>query len=212
MNKKVMTIAVSAALTVALGGCQPYMTKRDNTLKGAGIGAGVGAVAAIVSGKRKADQILTGAAIGAGIGAGIGAYMDAQEERIARIPGTTVERIDDETLIVRFASDVLFAVDSASLSGSSQATLSEVSGVVSEFDKTAVIIQGHTDSSGSDQYNQALSERRAESVRSFLSGQGVNPGRMLAEGYGESSPIASNESAAGRSQNRRVAMMLRAKA
>lgn len=212
MNNKVMTITASAVLTAALAGCQPYMTKRDNTVKGAAIGGGVGAVAAILKGKREADEILAGAAIGAGIGAGIGAYMDAQEEKIARIPGTTVERIDDETLIVRFASDVLFAVDSASLSGGSEATLSEVSGVVREFDKTAVIIQGHTDSTGSDQYNQALSERRAGSVRSYMSNQGVNPARMAAEGYGETQPIASNESASGRAQNRRVSMMLRAKA
>lgn len=212
MNKKILTIAVSAVLTASISACQPYMTKRDNTVKGAGIGAGVGAVAAILKGKREGDEILAGAVIGAGLGAAVGAYMDAQEEKIARIPGTTVERIDDETLIVRFASDVLFSVDSASLSGSSEATLGEVGSVVAEFDKTAVIIQGHTDSTGSDAYNQGLSERRANSVRSYLSNQGVNPQRIFAEGYGESQPIASNETASGRAQNRRVAMMLRAKA
>ncbi len=211
MNK-MMTIAVSTTLAASLGACQPYMTKRDNTIKGAGIGAGVGAVAAILKGKREADEILAGAAIGAGVGAGIGAYMDAQEEKIARIPGTTVERIDDETLIVRFASDVLFASNSSDLSGSSRATLSEVGGVVNDFDKTAVILQGHTDSDGTDQYNQALSERRAQSVRGFLSSQGVDPRRMMAEGYGESQPIAANTTAAGKAQNRRVTMMLRAKA
>jgi len=211
MNK-VMTIAVSTALAATLGACQPYVTKRDNTIRGAGIGAGVGAVAALLKGKREADEILAGAAIGAGLGAGIGAYMDRQEEKIARIPGTTVERDDDDTLIVRFASDVLFAVDSASLSGSSQSTLGEVGGVIQDFQKTAVVIQGHTDSDGSDQYNQGLSRQRADSVRGFLSSQGVDPRRMVAEGFGESQPIASNATASGKAQNRRVTMMLRGKA
>ncbi len=204
--------ALVSALTVTLSACQPYMTKRDNTVRGAGIGAGVGAAVAILNGKREADEILAGAVIGAGLGAGIGAYMDAQEEKIARIPGTTVERIDDETLIVRFASDVLFSIDSATLSGSSRGTLDDVAGVLNEFDKTAVIVQGHTDSTGSDQYNQGLSERRAGSVRGFLSSRGVDPRRLVAEGYGETQPIASNASDSGRAQNRRVGIMLRAKA
>src|SRR6185295_13026579 len=93
----------------------PRTTSRDKTAKGAGIGAAAGAATAVIAGKREADQILIGAAIGAAAGAGVGAYMDAQEERLARIPGTTVERIEDDMLLVRFDSDILFTPDSASL-------------------------------------------------------------------------------------------------
>ena len=91
---RVMTaLALAIALSIACAGRQPYTTKRDNTAKGAGIGAAVGAVAAIAMGEREADKILAGAAIGAVGGAGVGAYMDHQEEKLARIPGTTVERL-----------------------------------------------------------------------------------------------------------------------
>src|SRR5262245_26005859 len=163
-------IASLAALVAAslLAGCasvrQPYSTRRDKTAKGAGIGAAAGAVGAVVAGKRQADEILIGAAIGAGIGAGVGAYMDAQEEKIARIPGTTVERVDNRTLLVHFDSDVLFAVDSSAIDSAGRSTLGDIAGVLEDYPKTAVVIQGHTDSTGTDEHNQALSERRADSV------------------------------------------------
>lgn len=210
-----------AGLVVAtlLAGCatvqrerQPYSTRRDKTVKGAGVGAAAGAVGAVLAGKREADEILAGAAIGAGIGAGVGAYMDAQEEKIARIPGTTVERIDERTLLVHFESDVLFAVDSSSIDSDGRYTLEEVAGVLGEYPKTAVIIQGHTDSTGSDEHNQGLSERRADSVYRYLMSQGVDGERMSAVGFGETEPVASNASESGRQRNRRVDLMLRAKA
>jgi outer membrane protein OmpA-like peptidoglycan-associated protein len=190
----------------------PRETKRDNTLKGAGIGALSGAALSIALGKREADEILAGTAIGAGIGAGVGAYMDAQEEKLARIPGTHVERVSDDMLLVHFDSDILFAVDSATLSAGSQATLQDVAGVLMEYPKTAVVIQGHTDSTGTEEHNQALSERRAGSVRGFLQGRGIDGDRMAAIGYGEGMPRASNDTTAGRQQNRRVDVMLKAKA
>lgn len=212
-----------AALTIAgallLAGCagmdgsaQPRATRRDRTVKGAGVGAAAGAVGAILAGKREADEILAGAAIGAAVGAGVGAYMDAQQEKLARIPGTTVERVSEDTLLVHFDSDVLFAVDSAVLSAASQAALVDVGGVLNEYPKTAVVIQGHTDSTGSEEHNQELSERRATAVRNYLAGQGVSTERMSALGYGEGAPVADNQSAAGRQRNRRVDVLLKAKA
>ena len=187
-------VAGALALTV-LGGCatyggqrDPYVTRRDRTAKGAGIGAAAGAAGAVLAGKREADEILVGAAIGAVVGGGIGAYMDAQQEKLARIPGTSVERVDEETLLVHFDSDVLFAVDSAALSGSARSNLDQVAGVVNEFDKTAVVIQGHTDSTGSEEHNQGLSERRASSVENYLADRGVDPRRLAALGYGENAP------------------------
>lgn len=208
-------VAIGLAV-VLLAGCAttgpPRTTKRDKTVKGAGIGAAAGAAAALLKGEREADEILAGAAIGAAIGAGVGAYMDHQEERFGRIPGTTVERVSDDTLLVHFDSDVLFDVDSAILDPASRGTLSEVGSVLTEYPKTAVVIQGHTDSTGSEAHNQELSERRATSVYNYLVGRGVAPDRMTALGHGEAFPVASNDTESGRQQNRRVDVLLKAKA
>jgi outer membrane protein OmpA-like peptidoglycan-associated protein len=190
----------------------PYETRRDKTVKGAGIGAAAGAAGAILKGEREADEILAGAAIGAVVGGGIGAYMDHQEERLTRIPGTTVERVSEDVILIHFESDVLFQVDSAVLDAGAQGTLSQVAQVLHDYPKTAVVVQGHTDSTGSEEHNQALSERRAQAVYNFLVGRGVDAGRMTAVGYGESLPVASNGTDFGRQQNRRVDMLLKAKA
>jgi outer membrane protein OmpA-like peptidoglycan-associated protein len=189
-----------------------YETQRDKTAAGAGIGAAAGAAGAILKGEREADEILAGAAIGAVVGGGIGAYMDHQEERLTRIPGTSVERVSQDVILVHFDSDVLFAVDSAALSPSAQGTVSQVGQVLLDYPKTAVVVQGHTDSTGSEQHNQSLSERRARAVENFLIGRGIDAGRMTAVGYGETLPVASNDTDWGRQQNRRVDVLLKAKA
>jgi len=187
-------------------------TRRDKTKKGAAIGAAAGAVLGAVLGEGEADEILAGAAIGAGIGAGVGVYMDRQEEKLARIPGTSVERVADNMLLVHFESDILFEVDSASLSSGSLNSLDQASGVFAEYPKTAIICQGHTDSTGSDSHNQDLSERRARSVANYLISQGVDGVRIASMGYGENEPVADNATTAGRSRNRRVDLLLKAKA
>jgi outer membrane protein OmpA-like peptidoglycan-associated protein len=212
-------VALAALAALSVGGCSlireeraPYATKRDNTKKGAGIGAAAGAAGALLSGKREGDEVLAGAAVGAAAGAGVGWYLDRQEEKLARIPGTSVERAGKNTLLVRFESDVLFGVDSAAIDGRGRASVEEVAAVLAEFPKTAVIVQGHTDSSGSEEHNQRLSERRADAVRSVLVSRGVVSGRISAVGLGESDPVASNATAWGRQQNRRVDLVLRASA
>ncbi|MEM9557291.1 MAG: OmpA family protein [Acidobacteriota bacterium] len=209
--------AVALVAVVSLVGCatyqpRPYSTQRDNTAKGAGIGAAAGAAAALAKGKREADDILAYAAIGAAAGAGVGAYMDHQEERLTRIPGTTVQRLGSDTLLLKFDSDILFAVDSSVLQGGAQSTLYQVADVLLDFPKTAVVVHGHTDASGSEQHNLALSERRAGAVRNVLIREGVAPDRVSAIGSGESMPVASNDTETGRSINRRVEILLRAKA
>lgn len=218
-HKKKIGSATALLLMLALFvGCassgqrQPYSTRRDKTWKGAGAGAAAGAVGAVLAGKREADEILAGAAIGGAIGAGVGAYMDAQEEKIARIPGTTVERVDERTLLVHFDSDVLFDVNSATLDSDGRSTLEDVALVLGEYNKTAVVVQGHTDSTGSEEHNQDLSERRAKSVQNYLVTRGVDPDRLATLGFGESEPVASNDTESGRRQNRRVDIMLRGKA
>jgi outer membrane protein OmpA-like peptidoglycan-associated protein len=221
-NKKLFgSLAASALILTLFAGCasmpqrqerEERVTKRDRTAKGAGIGAAAGAAAAVLKGEREADEILAGAAIGAVIGGGIGAYMDHQQEKLARIPGTTVERVDDDTLLVHFESDVLFDVDSASLDSSGRQTLEDVAGVINEYDKTAVVVQGHTDSTGSEEHNQSLSDRRASSVRGYLVSRGVDADRVASVGMGEGYPVASNDSESGRQLNRRVDLLLKAKA
>ncbi|MFQ5719112.1 MAG: OmpA family protein [Acidobacteriota bacterium] len=220
ISQRMVVIMVFAMLLVGATSCSlldshgtsSSTTRKDKTKKGAAIGAAAGAFLGAVLGEGDADEILAGAAIGAGIGAGVGNYMDRQEEKLARIPGTTVESVGDDMLLVHFESDVLFAVDSASLNPSSRATLDDVAGVFAEFPKTAVIVQGHTDSTGSEEHNQALSERRAQSVANFLVGRSIEPKRIAAVGYGESQPVATNDTATGRHLNRRVDILLKAKA
>lgn len=210
--RSVASCLLLATLAAGCAATTPYSTSRDKTVKGAGAGAAAGAVGAVLAGKREADEILAGAAIGAAVGAGVGAYMDAQEEKFARIPGTTVERVSEDTLLVHFASDVLFTVDSAVVNSGAQASLGEAAEVMNEYPKTAIVVQGHTDSTGSEVHNQELSERRAGAVRNILIGRAVSADRIAAIGHGEGAPIASNDTASGRQQNRRVDVMLKAKA
>jgi outer membrane protein OmpA-like peptidoglycan-associated protein len=188
------------------------VTKRDKTAKGAGIGAAAGAVLAAVTGDREAERILAGAAIGAGIGAGVGAYMDSQEEKLGHIPGTTVERVSEDTLLVHFESDVLFDIDSAIIKPAARGALDQAAQVITEFPKTAVVAQGHTDATGTEAHNQDLSDRRAGAVVAYLAGRGIDSSRMAAIGYGEGQPVASNDTTSGRALNRRVDLLLKAKA
>ena len=182
---------------------------RSLTANGA---SAAGAATAVIAGKRQADQILIGAAIGGAVGAGVGAYMDAQEERLARVPGTIVERIEDDTLVVRFDSDILFESGSATLGPAATGTVQEVADILVDYPKTAVVVQGHTDAAGSTARNQDLSERRADSVADALVANGVAPQRLVATGYGETYPVASNASDRGRRLNRRVAILLKTRA
>jgi len=220
-DRKSIAAPALCALGLVLAGCaymQPQSdhpqrtTERDKTKKGAAIGAASGAVLGAVLGEGELDEILAGAAVGAGVGAGVGAYMDKQEEELARIPGTSVERVADDMLLVHFDSDILFTVDSALLNPGSRATLDQAAQVFAQHPKTAIIAQGHTDSTGSEVHNQELSERRAEAVMNHLIGRGVDRARITAVGYGEGHPVASNETSSGRAQNRRVDLLLKAKA
>ena len=207
-------VGVLSLIVVAGTSCLSgeYTTSRDKTAKGAGIGAVAGAVAGAVIGEGHADKILIGAAIGAGLGAGIGSYMDAQEEKLARIPGTTVERVGSDKLLVRFSSDILFDTDSAMLVGDSPAALDKVAVVLKDFPKTAIVVEGFTDSTGTNEHNQDLSQRRAGTVSSYFVNSSVDAARLTAIGYGEDHPVADNGTTEGRQQNRRVAILIKGKA
>lgn len=208
-----MTISLAAGLALLLSACATT-TAQDpyaQTKRGAIIGGAVGAAAGLFVGDGELDEVLGTAVVGAGVGAGIGLYMDKQQRELEAIEGADVVRVDEETLQVNFDSDILFDINSSALSFTAQNELDEFASVMNRYPQTAIVIQGHTDATGSEAYNLALSERRAESVQRQLLSRQVEPGRMVAIGYGESYPVASNDDAWGRSQNRRVSILVRGK-
>lgn len=210
-NKLLMGVAVLALVA----GCAtaPSDDPYAKTKRGAAIGAAVGAAAGyFLVGDGELDEILGTAAVGAGLGAGVGLYMDKQEAALEEIEEVDVERVDEETLRVNFDSDILFAVDSAVLSPSSMASLDQFAQVMREYPKTAILIQGYTDSTGSEEHNLALSQRRAQAVFNHLALREVEQDRMAAIGYGEGYPVADNATAAGRELNRRVSILVKGKA
>ncbi|HNS83392.1 MAG TPA: OmpA family protein [Methanolinea sp.] len=215
--KKLMILMV--IIGFALAGCA------TRTGTGAAVGAGVGAAVGAGAGQaigRDTSSTLIGAGIGAVVGgltgAAIGRYMDNQEQSmrqaIANSEAATMRREQEivagarkqsvDVLTVTFKSDYLFAVNSSTLLPGAQGELQRVADVLRQYPETNIQIAGHTDSSGSTDYNQKLSERRAEAVRNALAGMGVNTSRLTTIGYGETRPIASNATEGGRQQNRRV--------
>lgn len=160
----------------------------------------------LIGGKRDRTEKIVGAGIGAVAGAGIGAYMDAQEKKLRQeTAGTGVDVIrEGDNLMLRMPSGVTFAYDRADVQPQFQPVLNDVAKVLKDYPSTYIDVYGHTDSDGSDTYNQGLSERRAQSVAGYLSTQGVQSARIATRGFGETQPIASNATAEGKGQNRRV--------
>nr|WP_282451055.1 OmpA family protein [Marinobacter bryozoorum] len=186
--------------------------KTSNATKGSVIGAIGGAAvgAATSSSSDRGKGALIGAAGGAAVGGGIGYYMDRQEAQLRqRLEGSGVRvvRNGDQIELV-MPGNITFNTDQSTIRPSFTGVLESVALVLKEFDETVIQVDGHTDSTGSDSYNQLLSERRAGSVRDFLLNQGIAPARTRATGYGERYPAASNDTAAGREQNRRVELTL----
>ncbi len=212
MKRTALRPALLASLVV-LSACatspdDPYA----NTKRNAAIGAGVGALAGFFVGDGELDEILGTAAVGAGVGAGVGLYMDKQQRELEQIEDVDVERLDEETLRISFDSDILFAVDSAILSDASKDSLDEFARVMRDYPQTAILVQGYTDSTGSETYNMELSERRAKAVFNHLALREVEPARMAAIGYGEGYPVADNATPEGRALNRRVSILVKGKA
>lgn len=183
----------------------------NNTAAGAGIGAITGAVAGLLIAKNKSggDQrkaALIGAGVGALVGGGVGNYMDQQEAELRsqlQASGVSVSR-DGDQIILNLPSNITFATDQDQLNGGFLPVLDSVAIVLNKYPRTLLDIDGHTDDQGSEQYNQALSERRAISVAQYLGSRGIDQRRLLVVGFGETRPIASNATPEGRAQNRRV--------
>ena len=214
---------LAAGLTgmiVLAGGCQymqttdPYTGEQEvnKTTKGAAIGAATGAAIGLLTGDDSAERkkrALILAGVGGLAGGAVGNYMDRQDAALrARLQGTGVSVTrtgpNGENITLNMPGNITFAVNSADISASFYPVLDSVGLVLKEFDKTMVEVAGHTDSDGSDAYNQQLSERRANSVVAYLVSRGTRGDRFIAVGAGESRPIASNATPEGKAQNRRV--------
>lgn len=207
--KKIM-VCLSLSVLV-LAGCAPPQNKaQTGALYGTGIGAAAGAGLGQAIG-RNTESTLIGAGIGAVVGGlaghSIGSYMDQQEammrQQLAGVEAANVQR-NANLLAVTFKSDFLFDVDSSMLKPGAYDEIARVAKVLVQYPQTTIMIAGYTDSTGTEAYNQQLSERRAQVVKNALAGQGVNPARMTVVGYGESKPVADNSTEAGRQLNRRV--------
>jgi outer membrane protein OmpA-like peptidoglycan-associated protein len=191
------------AIAAVLGGCSSLNQTQRGAVIGAGAGGAVGAAVGAATGSTARGAII-GAAVGGVAGAVIGAQMDKQRDELADdLEGATVERYG-EGVLVTFDSGLLFDFDSSVVKGAARSNLTDLANSLREYPDTEVLIVGHTDSQGSDSYNQGLSERRSVAAKNFLVSQGVPADRIRTEGLGESEPVASNDTDAGRSQNRRV--------
>jgi outer membrane protein OmpA-like peptidoglycan-associated protein len=207
--KKVLVLLMAS--TLVAGGCAAPQTK---TGKGALIGTGVGAAAGAGLGQAiggDTEATLIGAGIGALVGGlaggSIGRYMDNQEaamrQQLAYTESASVQR-QAETLAVTFKSDLLFDVGSSAIKPGGLDELNRVAQVLNQYPQTTILIAGHTDSTGAEDMNQRLSEQRAQSVKNSLMGQGVDATRMNTIGFGETKPVADNNTQAGQQLNRRV--------
>ncbi|MEM9989054.1 MAG: OmpA family protein [Pseudomonadota bacterium] len=211
--KKLMIAFVALATPFALSACtttDPYTgeQKTSNTAKGAVIGALGGAAIGAIAGDDEAA--LAGAAAGAAIGGGIGNYMDRQEQELRRELASTGVRVQRNGQNIRLImpGNITFATNESSVRSDFYATLNSVAKVLEKYNRTNVLVEGHTDNVGADQYNLDLSIRRAESVGNYLANQGVAVSRIRALGYGETQPLQDNGTENGRAQNRRVEIQL----
>lgn len=215
MNTRSIKFVLAMTLVaVFASGCEtldPYTReeKTSKATKGALIGAAAGAVVGLISGDdavERRQRALIGAGVGALAGGAVGNYQDRQEAKLrAELEGTgvSVTRMGNN-ITLNMPGNVTFATNSSDLSPAFFDVLNSVGKVLGEFNKTVVEVAGHTDSTGSDAYNQSLSERRAGSVSSYLTSQGVAQQRVITVGMGESRPVADNTTDSGRQANRRV--------
>jgi len=209
ITKQSLILLVAGSLLSAnvLTGCKSVKSNTNKTQRGAVIGAGSGAVVGGVIGRRSGNTVMgaiLGAAVGGAAGAVIGRRMDKQAEEMRReLPNDQVERVG-EGIKITFGSDILFDVDSYALKPETKRQLTDFAQTLNKYEDTDIRVEGHADATGSDSYNQKLSNRRAVAVASFLESQGVKSSRVDEQGYGELQPIADNATETGRSKNRRV--------
>lgn len=214
ISSRVLASAAVLSLVVATA-CTTNPETGNRRLSKAGIGALAGAAlgtgaGAVVGGKSKRTEMIVGAGIGAIAGTAIGAYMDKQEKELReKTAGTDVEVIrQGDELLLNMPSGITFDTDSYSIKPEFRNTLDNIASTLGSYNQTYVDVYGHTDSTGADAYNMTLSRNRAESVAGYLATHGVARARIGTQGFGETQPVASNDTDAGRAQNRRVEIKL----
>jgi outer membrane protein OmpA-like peptidoglycan-associated protein len=207
MKNRIIDNTVAFALMLALTFPVLIGCNATKTTKGGAIGAGVGGAIGGAIGHRSDNTVvgaIIGATVGGAAGALIGRHMDKQAEELRNdLEGATVERVG-EGILITFESGLVFDFDSYNLREDTKINLNELAGTLKKYDDTNILIEGHTDNTGEDAYNQKLSESRAAAVESFLAQQGVENSRLTTKGYGESQPLDSNDTEAGKQKNRRV--------
>ena len=193
----------------------PYTGDEEvkKTVIGAGAGAAAGAVVGLITGddgRERRRNAVIGAGLGALAGGAVGYYMDTQEAKLReKLAGTGVSVTrDGDNIILNMPGNITFAVDSAAINSDFYEVLDSVTLVVNEYDKTLIEVMGHTDSTGSEEHNQGLSERRAESVANYFRSRDIETLRLGTYGYGENFPVADNDTEEGRALNRRVEIAL----
>ncbi|MEM7471624.1 MAG: OmpA family protein [Pseudomonadota bacterium] len=207
MKRIILTLPVAALLLTACDASTSNQRTKNGALIGAAIG---GALGANSTSDNKLERGLIGAALGGAVGGAIGNELDKQAGELRRDLGREVGVVNTGSeLRVTMPQDLLFATDSAQLRGDLVADLRTVARSLNDYPNSTIIVIGHTDSTGAPGYNQALSERRAITVSNVLRSEGVSSARLRSIGQGEAQPVASNGTAAGRAQNRRVEIIIR---
>ena len=205
MFNSLVTVIICALITMGCGA--------SRTISGGAIGAGIGGLLGGIIGKQKketAKGAIIGAAVGGTAGALIGRYMDKQAEEMQRdLEGTKIERVG-EGIKITFDSGILFGFDSSELSSDAKANIGKFATILNKYPDTDILVEGHTDSDGSDEYNQSLSERRSQSVVAYCVTLGVTGQRFTTIGYGEKQPVATNDTSEGKRLNRRVEVAIMA--
>ncbi len=201
--KRLAVVMLIVSVLFAVHGCASMSRTQKGAATGAAAGGAIGAVIGHQTGNTALGAII-GAAVGGAAGAYIGNYMDKQAEEIERdIAGARVERIG-EGIKITFDSGIMFDVDKSTLRHEAEKNLAELAAILNKYADTDILIEGHTDATGSEEYNLELSRRRAQAVANYLAGREVLATRFTIMGYGETQPVADNTTADGRQKNRRV--------
>jgi len=209
MKKMKMSLIFALSAAFILSGCASWNKTQKGAVIGTAAGGAMGAVIGRTAGNTALGAII-GAAVGGGAGAIIGHQMDKQAEEIKKtVPDAKVERVG-EGIVVEFSSNVLFAFDKSVLTDDSKTSLDKLVKVLNAYPDTNIEVQGHTDSKGSEAYNQTLSENRANVVSRYLGSNNINASRVTIKGFGETIPKYDNGTADGRTQNRRVEFLISA--
>ncbi len=201
--RRALVVLIVAAAVVSMVGCASMSRKDLGVLIGGASGAAVGAAIGDAAGNTAMGAIL-GAVVGGTAGGIIGNYMDEQAAEMERdLEGAKVERVG-EGIKITFGSGILFDVDKSDLRNEAKENIARLAAILNKYEDTNILVEGHTDSDGAEDYNMALSERRARAVSSYLAQHGVTSGRISVMWYGETQPVADNATAEGKQANRRV--------